>query len=248
MNRLAIIVVFLFCNELLAQNNHEKLVFELRFGFIKGGEAVYQISETAGDNGNEIHAILHGYTTGLANKLYAVDDRFESFISKEHLLPSRALKQLKEQSFRFDEEVTFNHNEEMAFSNNSGWRPIKSGICDVSSLMYHLRYSGKLDQLNLNQIIEIPFWDTDEWYMLKLKYTGIEKIKSPFGTIACLRLEPQEIAGRFFNKKNPINIWVSNDVRRLPVLMELNFTIGSVKCELTPPPPACLPVGKEGGA
>jgi hypothetical protein len=98
--------------------------------------------------------------------------------------------------------------------------------------MFHLRHSGKLDNLRLNQLIEIPFWDTNEWYMLKLKYTGIEIINSDIGKIECLRIEPQQIAGRFFNKKNPINIWVSNDHRKLPVLMELNFTIGSVKCEL----------------
>jgi len=139
---------------------------------------------------------------------------------------------LKEKSFRFDEEVTFDHENEVAFSKTSGYHEIKSGICDVSALMFHLRRSGKLDNLRLNQLIEIPFWDTNEWYMLKFKYTGIEKINSPFGKIECIRLEPQQIAGRFFNKKNPINIWVSNDYRKLPVLMELNFNIGSVKCEL----------------
>jgi hypothetical protein len=230
---IAFIVSILLCNTLAAQVESEKLRYEIRFGLIKGGEAVYQTSITNGNKIKEVHAVLHGYTTGFAKILYGVDDCFESFISLENFLPNKSIKILKEQNFRYEEEVTFDQNGEVAISNNSGSQAIKNGICDVSSLMFHLRFSGKLDGLKLNQVIEIPFWDTNEWYMLKLKYTGIEKINTHLGKKECLRLEPQEIAGRFFNKKNPMNLWVTTDSLKLPVLLELNFTFGSVKCVLT---------------
>jgi hypothetical protein len=232
MNKIAIILLLLLFYFPGAGANSEKFIYEIRFGFIKGGEAFYQTTETHEDNSNVIHAKLQGKTTGFANILYAVDDCFESYINKENLLPNKSFKILKEQKFRFSEEVTFNQEEEVAFSKNSGWHDVKSGICDVSSIMYNLRFSGKLDHLKLNQVIEVPFWDTDEWYILKLKYTGTEKLNTSLGKKECLRLEPQKIAGRFFNKKNPMNIWVTNDLNKYPVLMELNFTIGSVKCEL----------------
>jgi hypothetical protein len=237
MNKAVFIFLLLLCNTLAAQVHNEKLIFEIRFGFIKGGEAIYQSNETRENYCEEIHSMLHVYTTGFANKIYEVDDCFESFLSKDNLLPNKSIKVLKEQKFRFEEEVKFDQEKEVAFINKSGCQGIKRGICDVSSLMYYLRYSGKLDNLKLNQIIEIPFWDTAEWYMLKIKYTGIEKIKTSLGKTECLRLEPQEVAGRFFNKRNPMNIWVTNDTNKLPVLMELNFTIGSVKCEQINPPP-----------
>jgi hypothetical protein len=230
---IAFIVSILLCNTLAAQVESEKLRYDIRFGLIKGGEAVYQTSMTNENNIKEVHAVLHGYTTGFAKILYGVDDCFESFISLENFLPNKSIKILKEQNFRYEEEVTFDQNGEVAVSNNSGNLTIKNGICDVSSLMFHLRFSGKLDGLKLNQVIEIPFWDTNEWYMLKLKFTGVEIINTHQGKKECLRLEPQEIAGRFFDKKNPMNIWVTNDSIKLPVLMELNFTIGSVKCVLT---------------
>lgn len=232
MNKTGCIVFLFLCNTLVAQVQSEKFMYELRFGFIKGGEASYQIINTGEKNNEEIHAMLRGYTTGFANRLYAVDDCFESFIDREQFLPSKSFKELKEQNFRFYEEVTFDQNNSVAFSEKSGWHEVKSGICDVSSIMLHLRYSGKLDDLSLNQVVEIPFWDTDEWYMLKLKYTGIERMTTCMGKKECIRLEPQEIAGRFFNKKNPMNIWVTNDSNKWPVLIELNFTIGSVKCVL----------------
>jgi len=130
------------------------------------------------------------------------------------------------------EEILYFHDEEVVFSDNSGWHDVKYGICDISALIYHVRFSDKLQNLQKNQVVEIPFWDTDEWYMLELKYAGIEKIETDFGEFECIRLEPLKIAGRFFNKRNPMNVWLSNDERKLPVLMELNFTVGSFKCYL----------------
>jgi hypothetical protein len=232
MKRAIFIVSMLFCNSLFAQLNPEKLSYELRFGFIKGGEVVYQTQLVNSNDRKEIYAFLHGYTTGFAKRLYGVDDQYESYISNDNFLPSKSFKKLHEKDFRLNEEVTYNHDEGFAISKRSGKHKVKKGICDVSSLMFNLRFSGKLDHLKLYQVIEIPFWDTDQWYMLKLKYTGTEKIETCVGKVDCIRLEPQEIAGRYFNKKNPMNIWVTNDNKKLPVLMELNFSIGSVKCEL----------------
>jgi len=46
MKRVSLIAALLFCNSVFAQEPNEKLLFELRFGFIKGGEAVFQTKET----------------------------------------------------------------------------------------------------------------------------------------------------------------------------------------------------------
>jgi len=217
---------------LQGQNTHEKFTFELRFGWIKGGEATYQTKDTLINKHHELHAELHGYTTGFAQMLYSVNDQFESILSYDELLPYFSTKNLMEQNYRYTEKVEFDHENGKAVSNRSGTHFVDNGICDISSLMYNLRFSGRLDHLNPNEIIEIPFWDTNEWYILKLKYTGIEKVKTRLGYFECIRLEPQQVSGRFFNKNNPVNIWITNDSIKLPVLMELNFSIGSVKCEL----------------
>jgi hypothetical protein len=232
MRKLVTIATLLICNSLFAQVCPEKLSFELRFGFIKGGEVIYQTDTVCSNNQKEIHAYLHGYTTGFAKALYGVDDQYESYINADSLLPTVSYKNLHEKDFHLKEEVTYNHNEGVAISKKSGKHNVKKGICDISSLMCNIRFTGKLDNLKPSQVIEVPFWDTDEWYMLKLKYTGTEKVNTYMGMVDCIRLEPQEIAGRFFNKHNPMNIWVTNDTKKLPVLMELNFTIGSVKCKL----------------
>jgi hypothetical protein len=215
-----------------AKRTHEQFSFDLKFGFIKGGEARFYTKDTIVDGTKLMHATLHAYTTGLANKLYGVNDRFESLIETESLQPIKSSKWLHEQNYKFVNNVYFHHADQKAFSERSGWYNVQQGICDVSSMIYNLRHSGKLNNLRYGQVIEVPFWDTDEWYMLRMKYMGIENIKTSLGTYECIRLEPLSVSGRFFDKKNPMNIWITNDKKKLPVLMQLNFTIGSVKCEL----------------
>ncbi len=233
-NNISIIVLVFWVSSLnaVAQLPDEHFSFDLKFGFLKGGEATFTARNTFINDTAKIQVQLHAYTTGFAQMLYGVDDHFESTICVESLLPNYSSKNLHEQNYRFNNKVYFNHAEKLVYSERSGWYNVEQGICDVSSMIYNLRHSGKIDNLRKGQIIEIPFWDTDEWYMLSMQYTGLETIKTDLGRFECIRLEPLSVSGRFFNKKNPMNVWITKDKRRLPVLMELNFTIGSVRCEL----------------
>ena len=217
---------------LAAQPGNEQLVFDLRFGIIKGGEAVYTVKDTIVNNQHALYAFLRGNTTGLTDLIYAVNDQYSSLLHKESFLPMWSTKKLSEQKFRFNEQITYNQQHGEIISNHLGKKEVAQNICDLSALMYHFRFSGQINRLEEDEVLHIPFWDTNEWYYLDIKYAGKEQIKTKLGKFNCLRFEPQHVSGRFFNRKNPMNIWITNDARRLPVLMELNFTIGSVKCEL----------------
>lgn len=228
-----VLIIVLFCGvELFGQFQHEKLNYDLKFGFIKGGEANFITSDTLIGNDERVYIKLHGFTVGLANVLYDVNNEYESFVDNTTFLPSKTNKNLHEQNYRFNNEVWFNAESDSAFSQKSGWHKVGDGICDVVSMMYHLRFSGKLDGLKEDQIIKLPFWDTDNWYFLEMRYMGIESVRTKTGTLQCIRIEPIMKPTKLFDKGNPINIWFTDDDLKLPVLMELNFRIGSVKVEL----------------
>lgn len=216
----------------MTQAQNEQLAFELRFGIIKGGEAVYKCSDTTLNNHTAVFTYLQGNTSGFTDFIYKVNDEYTSLLDNSSLLPIWSTKALSEQKFRFYEKINYDQQTGEVVSNHLGKRNTAKNICDISALMCYFRFSGLLDTLQANQILHLPFWDTNEWYYLDIKYTGTEQIKTKLGEFNCLRFEPLHIAGRFFNRKNPMNIWITDDSRRLPVLMERNFTIGSVKCEL----------------
>lgn len=227
-----ILTILLICISSFAQYQYKELNYDLKFGFIKGGEANFTTRDTLIDNNYKLHIKLHGYTVGLANALYGVNNEYESFVDSVAFLPTKTNKNLHEQNYRFYNEVWFNSDSDSAYSKKSGWHKVENGICDVVSMMYHLRFSGKLDSLKMDEIISLPFWDTDNWYPLEMKYKGLESVKTKTGTYMCMRIEPILNPTKLFHKGNPINIWFTNDDQKLPVLMELNFKVGSVKCEL----------------
>ncbi len=215
-----------------ADFKHETLHFNLRFGFIKGGEATFVTRDTVINNQSKIYGELHGYTTGLTNALFGVNNYYGSIFDRETFLPETATKNLSEQRYRFENLVEFDQAGKSAYSQRSGLHQIESGIVDIVSLLYNLRFSGKLDELEVNEIFAIPFWDTDKWYMLEMRYMGVEMIKTKSGIFECIRIEPIIKTGKLFYPGNPINIWFTADEKKLPVLMELNFKVGTVKCEL----------------
>lgn len=210
----------------------EYMKFDIHFGLFKGGEITYVAKDTIVDGERFIHSNLRAYTTGLTDRIYAVNDRFESHINPNTALPFYSSKDLSEQQYHFKNSVEFHQESGQANSYKSGWKTIQEGTCDASALIHHLRHSNKLQEIKENKTIQIPFWDNDKWFYLNLRLTAIETIKTKHGTLECLRIEPEHVPGKFFNKKNPMSIWISNDPSLLPVQMELNFSIGSVQCKL----------------
>jgi hypothetical protein len=232
MRTLFLYILFLLPILSISQNVHESLKFDIKFGFIKGGEVYFKLSDSTYQDSEVLNARLYGYTTGFAHMLYKVNDSFESIINKSNLYPIKSTKKISEKDYEFYNEVQYYHHRDSAYSHETGWHEIMPGVCDVSSLFYKLRYSGILDTLKKGDIIDLPFWDTGEWYIVEMKYGGTETIKTNFGKKECMVLKPLNIDGKFFNKKDPMVVWLTNDKRRLPVLLKMNFNIGSVKCEL----------------
>ncbi|MDA3879477.1 MAG: DUF3108 domain-containing protein [Prolixibacteraceae bacterium] len=227
-----IILIFFISSTICAQNTNEHLKFDIKFGMIKGGEVFFQTSDTLVSNIYATNARLHGYTTGFAHMLYKVNDSFESIIDKSNNYPIKSFKNVSEQNYRFNNEVHYYHHRDSAWSKETGWHHIEPGVSDVSALFYNLRFSGILDTINRGDTISLPFWDTGEWYYVDMIHDGIEIIKTNFGKRECIVLKPLNIEGKFFSKIDPMVVWLTNDQQRLPVLMKLNFNIGSVKCVL----------------
>ena len=67
----------------------------------------------------------------------------------------------------------------------------------------------------------------------RMKYLGIERIKTKFGLIECLKLKPFMEAGRVFRSNEGIDLWVTNDENRIPVKVKANLRVGTIVADLT---------------
>lgn len=224
--------VLFIVNSVNARPFDETLNFTMRYGIIKGGKVTITAKPSTLDNKSVVHLKMRGMTVGLTGSLYNVDNTYECDVSSDEFLPVKAKYSINEQDHHLKNEVWFYNDEGKLNSQINGWHEAEKGTLDIASLIYNLRFSNRLNNLKQGQILTIPFWDIDKMYEIKLKYSGKETIKSKIGTVRCMKIEPVFEAGSAFSKKEPLTIWITDDPKKLPVLMKLNFKFGSVKCEL----------------
>jgi len=75
------------------------------------------------------------------------------------------------------------------------------------------------------------FYDSKNRFF-KLQYLGKEVINTKFGKIECLKFKPTTKRSRIFRGEGSITIWLSNDQNRVPVRLQADLLVGSIKADL----------------
>src|SRR5665811_2505539 len=95
--RITILFLSLFFALQTVSAKKENIKLNLKFGFIKGGEAELIITDTVFNGIPAIHYAFAGHTTGLTDKLFGVNDAYETTVNAETHLPLKAIRNIKEQ-------------------------------------------------------------------------------------------------------------------------------------------------------
>jgi hypothetical protein len=69
-------------------------------------------------------------------------------------------------------------------------------------------------------------------YELKVVVHGKELLKTDIGMFNTIKVEPMLDGDGIFNSKGRIFIWLTDDERRIPVLMQCEIALGSIKAKL----------------
>ncbi len=209
----------------------ENLTYEVYYGWVVGGKASLTVRELD-NNGTKIyHAKAKATSTGITRKLYTVDDVYQSFIVAETGKPIKAIRDISEDTYKYYNEVYFYHDKNMVNSQKSGKHTVPSNMHDMLSAFYYGRRI-LFDDLVKGDVVTINTYFEDEVFPLKIRYKGIETIKTSVGKVNCLRFNPVVEAGRIFDTEDDVNIWISNDKNHIPIRVQFDLIIGSVKCDL----------------
>jgi len=84
----------------------------------------------------------------------------------------------------------------------------------------------------MNESFNINMFFDNENYVFKLKYLGKEVIDSKFGDVECLKFTPIVQSGRIFKEQESVTIWISNDKNRIPIRVQADVIVGSIKADL----------------
>lgn len=182
-----------------------------------------------------LHAIARGKTDWALDVFYKVDDRFESYMDDVSLLPMLALRRIKETDFFRDQDLIFDHAKKSAsYKDNLKKKgrilSIEDGTLDILSAVYQLRAADFPTSGTFTKTISYVF--SDSLRSSTLRFSGPEMIKTRFGPMECIKVQPEVIIGSVFRTRYPLTIWVSNDPNRLPVRVESEIVMGKVRVEL----------------
>jgi hypothetical protein len=177
------------------------------------------------------HAIGAGKSKGAFSLFYKVDDRFESYIDAEYMVPWYFIRRTREGSYKKDDEVKFNQFTGSASSRTAN-KTIPVGTQDFISVFFYAR-TVDISGLQPGDYFPLAFFLDDSLYVSRVYFEGREVVKTEAGTFRCLKFKPMVATGNIFSQPYPMDIWVTDDQYRIPVLARSAVIIGSVKMELT---------------
>jgi len=88
------------------------------------------------------------------------------------------------------------------------------------------------DTAEINDEYFMDFFLDDSLYHSKIIFLGRETVKTEFGKIECLKFKPQVAVGEIFQEPYPMELWVSDDENKIPIIGKSGVYIGSVTLEL----------------
>jgi len=81
-------------------------------------------------------------------------------------------------------------------------------------------------------VIEIPISDAGEVYHIEVVTEKREAVQVGAGKFQAVRLNAKIFDGRFIRRSGEMLLWVSDDVRRIPVRARLKFSGATVTVDL----------------
>jgi len=203
----------------------ERLKFSVQYGIIHAGTAWLEVASLREWHGRPAYDLVaRAESNRFFDAFYKVRNRIESTWDARGRFSWRYAENRREGGYRFRGEVLFDPERGEATYDNGQTFPIPPGVQDALSSFYYTRYQA----LPIGGSIVFDYHASRKSTPLQVKVIGRERIQVPAGTFDCIAIEPALKAGGIFKNNGRLVIWITDDSRRMPVLMKSKLTIGSI--------------------
>ena len=221
-----------------AYKSGELLEYTLQYGFFNTSYASLEIKEEKLEEELVHRATAVGKTTGLARLFFKVDDLYEAFFPIDKVKPIKSIRDIYEGGYTRKAETYYDDNSKTAtilnkITNERKIINLENNYQDIVSTFYFLRKHLDITELNKGDLIGVNIFFDQQNYPFKMKFLGIENLKTRFGLIECMKLNPYMEAGRVFRSNKGLELWVTNDDNRIPIKVRANLRVGTITADLT---------------
>jgi hypothetical protein len=214
-----------------------KLYYQLGFAWIAAGEATFKVK----DLGDRYYISIDGKTISAFEWFYKVNDHYESIIDKKTLLPLYFSRDIQEGKYVWWDKFMFDQKNKKVTA-SKGWpdRPTKyydaelSGCMhDMISIIYSIR-NVDFDRYKVGDKFNIKVFVEEEYPLqVEVREKNVETKIYNQGKHMTHLIRPEVISGHFFDQDTRMDVYISADSNRIPLMIESPVSVGKVKAVLS---------------
>lgn len=214
--------------------------YNWHFIWVQSGEVEFRSDTILYNNQLAWHLRSYGKTFKTYDMFYSVRDTFESYCSYKNFNPIYARRVINHSKDNSQHQYWFNYSngtiktriktgKEPVYTSEI---PINTNTFDILSTAYNFR-KYDFNKLIIGQKVPYRMLIEKEAANLYFRYLGKENIKTRNGkTYRCHKVSVYLLQGDFFKEGEYMKIWFTDDKNHLPVQVETEILIGSVKAIL----------------
>lgn len=196
--------------------------------FVTAGNATITVKEKKPSYGSTAYYIVaEGRPTPLVSKLYTLYYKADTLLDTYSLLPQRGSLYSEEGKRHRMKTTVFNQAAKKATYEIQTSTVFKKDLVipgftqDALSAIYVLRSIP----FKPGEKFNMPVSDNGNIYKVQMQVGAVEPVKTGMGTINGLKITPV-ITGPDKDSPRGLALWISDDVRRLPLKMEAQLMVG----------------------
>jgi hypothetical protein len=208
--------------------NGQTFVYAVEWHLFTAGTAKVSIENAGGQE----HVIATAESSGVANALYKVNDRFEAYFDPRTFCSLRILKHNEEGPHAKQSEANFDYARHKSTFDEKN---LKTGetkhvesdlpgcVTDVITGFYYLASLP----LQSGSTYVFPTGDGAKITQVRARVEGKEQVKVPFGTYNTVRVQAEAISGPL-QGKGIIQSWFTDDANHIPIQMRSKLGWGTL--------------------
>ncbi len=212
----------------------ERLEFDISYAGIPAGHAVQEVTQA----GNDVTIVSTARSADWLKFFFPVDDRIESV-----LLPGSSIQKIGVPRLyreRIKEGRTRRHKEAIFYRKklevvtkdylnpSETTKSITPLTYDTLSSFYYFR----IVPLKVGNSYYIDIFDCKTLWNTEVKVLRREEIETPLGKFKTVVIKPILKSEGIFARSGDMYIWLTDDERRIPVLMKSKVKVGSIAATL----------------
>lgn len=221
----------------------ERLVYDISWAGLKVGEGVLQSESGERLNGRAVFRLV---STATSNKFlsffFPVKDRVESIIDAKGLYPYKVTVDQRHglrQRYRVVQFDQDGHTAVMLSKGRTSKFDVPPQVQDILSSLYYFR---TIPNLVDGTAVFIDVHEGKKNWKLEVQILGRETFKTAIGTVPTIKVKAIVLFEGLLWNKGDLYVWLTDDARRIPVMMNGKVAIGSISATLARvEPPQLLP-------